>query len=339
MKIAARDVAAFCARPSPSTPAVLIYGADAMRVALRRQEIVGALVGPDGEAEMRLVRLGPADLREGAGRLADEIRALGFFAGPRAVVLEGAADSHAGAVSDALEGWRESDATLIVTAGSLTARSALRKLFEGHPAAATLAIYDDPPDRAEIEGLLSRANISASREAETALFALAQSLDPGDFRQTVEKIALYKLADDAPLSPEEVELLAPATIEAALDDAINAAADAEVEKLGTLIQRLEAQGTTPVAICIAAGRHFRSLFAAAADPAGPAAALGRMRPPVWGMRRDRMRRQATDWGAPKLEAAIRLIVDADLTLRSSSQAPGMAVIERTLIRLAMMTRR
>ncbi len=288
---------------------------------------------------MRLTHLSPADLRDGPGRLADEVRALGFFSGRRVVVLDGAADAHAVAVTSALDGWQESDATLIVTAGSLNARSALRKLFEGHRSAAAMAVFDDPPDRAEIDTLLSQAGIAASREAETALFALAQSLDPGDFRQTLDKIALYKLSDDAPLTPDEVELMAPATIEAALDDAINAAADAEVEKLGPLMQRLEAQGTTPVAICIAAGRHFRSLFVAAADPAGPAAALGRMRPPVWGVRRDRMRRQATDWGATKLDAAIRLIVDTDLTLRSSSQAPAMAVMERALIRLAMMARR
>jgi DNA polymerase III subunit delta len=32
--------------------------------------------------------------------------------------------------------------------------------------------------------------------------------------------------------------------------------------------RLEAQGTQPVRMCIAAMRHFRALHAAACDPAG-----------------------------------------------------------------------
>ena len=338
MKVASRDVAAFCARPDPSIPAALLYGSDAMRISLRRQEIVGNLIGPKGESEMRLTRLAPSDLKEG-GRLVDDMRALGFFPGPRVVLLEGAGDVLARAVEVALSEWQEGDATLVVTAGTLTTRSPLRKLFEQHRTAAALAVYDDPPDRAEIDAMLASAGLDVSREAEQALFALAQTLEPGDFRQTLDKLAIYKIGDEAPLTPDEIGLLAPATVEAALDDVVNATADADVERLGTLVRRLEAQGTTAVAICIAVGRHYRSLFAAASDPAGPAAALGRMRPPVWGARRDRMRRQALSWGAPKLDAAIRVLVDADLRLRSSAPGPAMAVMERTLIRLAMMARR
>jgi DNA polymerase-3 subunit delta len=286
---------------------------------------------------MRLARLSPADLKEG-GRLTDEMRTLGFFSGPRVVLLEGAGDAQASTVEAAISDWREGDATLLVTAGSLATRSALRKVFEQHDAALAVAIYDDPPDRAEIDALLAGTGLDLSREAAQALHALAQSLEPGDFRQTVDTIAIYKIGDERPLTPDEIELLAPATVEAALDDAVNAAADADLDRLGPLVRRLEAQGTTPVSICIAAGRHFRGLLAAASDPAGPAAALGRMRPPVWGPRRESMRRQASAWGAPRLDAALRLLVDTDLRLRSSSPGPGMAVMERTLIRLAMMAR-
>ena len=338
MKVAARDVAAFCGSP-PEVPAVLIYGADAMRVSTRRQELVRALVGPEGEAEMRLSRLSPGDLREDGARLSDEMRALGFFAGRRVVLLEGAGEAQTGAIEDAISGWSGGDATLVVTAGSLAARSGLRKLFEQHDSAAALPIYDDPPDRTEIEALVARAGLAVSREAEQALHMLAAALEPGDFRQTLEKIAIYTLGDESPLAPDEIAALAPATLDAALDDVVNAAADADLGRLGPLFSRLEAQGITPVAICIAAGRHFRSLFAAASDPAGPAAALGRMRPPVWGPRRERMRRQALSWGAPKLDAAVQLLVDADLTLRSASPTPDMELMERTLIRVAMLGRR
>lgn len=338
MKITPRAVAAFCARPDPRIPAALLYGSDAMRISLRRQEIVRSLIGTEGESEMRLTRLSPADLKEG-GRLGDEMRSLGFFSGPRVVLVEGAADAQARAIEAALAEWRDGDAVLIVVAGALAARSALRKLFEQHQTAATLAIYDDPPDRAEVEAMLAAAGLATSGEAEQALLALAQTLEPGDFRQTLDKIALYKMDDATPLTPDEVEALAPATAETALDDVVNAAAEAETERLGALVRRIEAQGTTPVSICIAAARHFRALHAAASDPAGAAAALGRMRPPVWGARRDRMRRQAMTWGAARLDAAIRLLVDTDLTLRSSAPVPAMAVMERTLIRLAMMGRR
>lgn len=51
------EIARYLARPDPTRPGLLIYGQDAMRVALKRAEAVKALVGPGAEEEMRLTRL------------------------------------------------------------------------------------------------------------------------------------------------------------------------------------------------------------------------------------------------------------------------------------------
>ena len=51
------EASRYCARPNPAHAGLLIFGADAMRVALKRQEAISALVGPEGEAEMRLTRM------------------------------------------------------------------------------------------------------------------------------------------------------------------------------------------------------------------------------------------------------------------------------------------
>ena len=50
---------------------------------------------------------------------------------------------------------------LVVTAGTLTKASALKKLFEDHPNACAAGIYDDPPGREEIEAALAAAGLSA----------------------------------------------------------------------------------------------------------------------------------------------------------------------------------
>jgi DNA polymerase-3 subunit delta len=94
-----------------------------------------------------------------------------------------------------------------------------------------------------------------------------------------------------------------------------------------------------VALAIQTLRHFRALHAAASDPQGPGAGIARMRPPIFGPRRDRMQRQAQAWGMFRLEDALRQLIETDLTLRSASRAPQMALMERTLMRLAMMARR
>ena len=340
MKLQPRDIAAYARKPDPAAAGCLIFGDDAMRVALRRQEILKSLLGPGAEEEMRLTRLAAADLRSDPAALIDAIKAVGFFPGPRAVYVEGATDGLAPVLATALAEWQKGDAQIIVSAARLTAKSALRKLFEDHKSARAAAIYDDPPSRDEVEGLLREARLSdLPRAAMEDLETLARSLPPGDFRQTIEKLGLYKRGDPTPVSPADIAAVAPLMLEAELDDILHATAEAETGAIGPILSRLSGQGVAPVTLCIAALRHFRALHAAACHPGGAAAGLQAQRPPVFGPRRDRMLAQVSRWGRDPLETALSLLVETDLTLRSAQSAPQMALMERALIRLAMMPSR
>ena len=170
----------------------------------------------------------------------------------------------------------------------------------------------------------------------TDLQALSRVLDPGDFRQTMEKLGLYKLGDSTPVSPEDVAACAPSSTEADIDDILNIVAESRTAEIGQVMQKLAAQGVQPVGLCIGATRHFRTLYAAASDPGGASSGLARVRPPVFGPRRERMVRQAQKWGVFKLEQALSLLTETDLQLRSTSRAPAMPLVERALIRLAML---
>ncbi len=331
------EAARYCAKPDPSRAGLLIFGADPMRVALKRQEAIAALIGPEGEGEMRLTRMSGGDLRKDGSLVLDAIKAVGFFPGPRVTFVEEATDSLADTIGTAMSEWKPGDAVIVVTAGGLTGKSALKTLFEKHRNAVSIGLYDDPPSREEIEDALKKAGLAnIDREAMTDLTTLARALDPGDFRQTLEKIALYKFGDASPLIPADVAAMAPATIEAEVDDLIDAVAEARANAIGPLFRRLEGQGVQPVTICIGALRHFRILHAAATDPAGPGTGIQKAR--VNFKQKDAMGRQAGQWGSRALEAAIAILLETDLTLRSASRAPGMALTERALIRIAM-TRR
>jgi len=337
MKLSTRDANTYFRRPDTSAAGCLIFGDDAMRVALKRQDLVAALLGKDAEEEMRLTRMSGAELRSDNAGLLDAVKAVGFFPGPRAVLVEGATDGLSKVFAAAFADWTQGDAQIIATAGRLTAKSALRKVFEVNKLAYAAAIYDDPPGRAEIEDMLKAAGVSPpDRDAIADLEGLARSIGPGDFRQMIEKLGLYKIGDPTPVSPADIEAVAPLTRGAELDDILHATAEAEPGAIGPILMRLSQQGVAPVTLCISALRHFRALHFAAAHPNGPAAGLQAMRPPVFGPRRDRMARQAGRWGRDALETALSMLVETDLTLRSASTAPQMAVMERTLIRLAML---
>lgn len=337
MKLTTRDAAAYFRTPDPKIAGCLLYGEDGVRVGQLRGGLTVALLGDNAESEMRLTRLAAADLRSDTAALLDAVKAVGFFPGPRAVVVEQATDGLTPVFEAALSEWREGDAHIVVTAGILAKRSSLRKLFEGAKAAYAAAIYDDPPGRTEIEALLQEAGVvEVAREAMADLETLARSLPAGDFRQTITKLGLYKRGDATPVSSDDLDAVAPLTREAELDDILNATAEAASGAIGPILSRLKAQGVTPVSLCIAALRHFRALHAAASHPGGADAGLSAQRPPVFGPRRDRLKRQLSRWRRPQLETAISMLVDTDLTLRSASTAPQMAVMERTLIRLAML---
>ena len=42
------EASRYFAKPDPARAGLLIFGADPMRVALKRQEVIGALIGPEG---------------------------------------------------------------------------------------------------------------------------------------------------------------------------------------------------------------------------------------------------------------------------------------------------
>ncbi|AKS47574.1 DNA polymerase III, delta subunit [Octadecabacter temperatus] len=340
MKLSARDAANYFRKPNPKGAGILIYGGDAMRVALKRQDVIKALVGPNGEEEMRLTRMTGAELRKDPALLGDAIKAQGFFPGPRVAFIEEAGDSVTKALTPALADWVEGDAQIVVTAGQLNARSSLRKLFEGHSSAYAAGVYDDPPTRDEIEGSLRDAGLAnVGPDAMDLITSLAREMAPGDLRQTIEKLGLYLTGETAVVSVADVEACAPLSNEADLDDILNVVADLKAAEIGPVLSRLYAQGTQPVALCIGALRHFRQLHTVASDPGGASAGIGRLRPPAFGERRDRIMRQASNWGRINLEDALGTITDTDLTLRSAHSAPDRALVERMFIRLAMLGRR
>lgn len=340
MKLSARDANAYFRKPDPNGAGLLIYGGDAMRVALKRQDVIKALVGPNGEDEMRLTRISAADLRKDPALLGDAIKAQGFFPGPRVAFVEDATDTTAKAITPALKDWEQGDAQIIVTAGQLSAKSALRKLFESHLSAYAVGIYDNPPTREDIEIVLRDAGLTkVGSNAMDLITDMARDLPPGDLRQTIEKLGLYKLGDDTDITAADIAACAPVSNEAGMDDMLNIVADLKRDEIGPILSRLYAQGTQPVALCIAAMRHFRALHTAASDPGGPAAGVGRLRPPAFGPRRDRLVRQASQWGRINLEDALVAITDTDLMLRSAHTAPDRALVERLLIRLSMMGHR
>ncbi len=338
MKLTGRDAARYLDAPDPKGAGALLYGADASLVALRRAALVPAMIGATGAEEMRLTRIAGADLRRDPAALGDAVKAIGFFPGPRLVLVEEAGDGLAPIFAAALADWQPGDARILATAGTLGASSALRKLFEKAPKAVAIGLYADPPGQAEIGEALSREGLRAiAPEALADLEALGRDFEPGEFAQFLRVLALFKRGDPAALTPEEVAGLAPRAPDADLDSLMHLLAEGRVSELAPEMRRLSDRAN-PTSLTIAAARHFRALHVAAVSADGAEAALARARPPVFGPRRARMARQATALGPDRIERALGWIFETELALRSSRPVPASALVERLFIRVAMLRR-
>jgi DNA polymerase-3 subunit delta len=276
-----------------------------------------------------VVRRDPAALRDALG-------AVGLFGGKPVALVEGAGDGAADAVATALEDPGPDDGPVVVVAGDLKKASRLRKLFEGARDLAALGVYPQPPGRAELRGWAADAGVGElSPEGLEALEAVAAGLETPEIRNLLALLALYRHGESGAAGPGDVLACAPIGEGGDLDSAVMAVSARKPGEALTALSRAFSRGKSPGEVAMQFGRWFRMVHAAASARDGAAAAVGRLRPPLYGPRRDALIAAGRAWPPAKAEAALAMILDAERSLRGvGTPAPDRASIERLAVRLA-----
>lgn len=333
MKLSGTAAERFCRAPDRDCVGALLFGPDAGLLALLRADLAHAVTGGDS---MAVVRLEADQVRRDPARLEEAALARGFFTGRQAVLVENATDSLAAPVATLAGRLTPDDAFLLLTSAKATTRAPLVKAFEKAPRLAALGLYPGPPSAEEVARRIAEAGgpSTLEREATEMLLALGATMDPGSFRKCLETLALHAMGTKA-VTPAHVEAVAPAAAGGDLDALVAAVAGGQPDRVGPLIARLAAGGTKPGEAISAVARQVRRLLGLvlAADPA---AAVAKLRPPVFGPRRDTLLAQCRRWSGPRLETAARLLFETERRLRTPGPRPDAALAERCLIRIAMM---
>ena len=340
MKLTSREVISFFKSPPKGTKGVLIYGNDPMRVSDKRQQLIKSLLGPKADEEMRLARISRENLKKAPEEAIDLCKAQGFFPGARALLIEEANETITDTIVKAIDAWKEGDATIVVTAGSLKPSSSLRKFFEQKKNTFSVPIYDNPITKFDVERIIAETGLkNVTQESLNQLVTIASELQPGDFQQSVAKLVLYKLNDETPVKYQDIINCTPTSNEADIDEILNVVLAGNEFKVSEIMGRLKSQGILPVTLIISATRHFKALFSIISNPGGLSAGATALRPPVYGPRKDALIKQAQKWGTTKIKIALKILTDTDLQLRSSNQqAPQIALAERVFIRIAMLVK-
>jgi len=340
MKLQPKNKNAYFLKPDPQMAGLLLYGVNPARVQKKKNEFINALLGLNATEEMRLTIISTTNLRKEPNLLIDAIKAQGFFPGRRCILVENTSDRFTTLIQSALMERKHGDAHILLTATLLSPKSSLRKLFEGANDVYIAPIFDDPPSHGEVIAEINKKSLpDIEKDALEQLFYLSQSLSPDEFSQTLEKISLYKISDSTSLTYNDIKELTPYVIEAGIEEATNIVAEGRTSEVGPLLRKLESQGIHLVHICVSTTAHFKKLYRALNDSSGPEMGIRNLKPPVPFNKSARLVRQVKSWNSTKLSHAISLLSNLDIELRSNSNAPNNARIERAMIRLSLMNRR
>lgn len=334
MKLTGQDAIKYCLDPTP-VPALLLHGEPNTKVKDKYKYIKTKLVGSSANDEMRLTEITASELRKNKSLAVDAIKEIGFFPGPRLVLIENCTDGLTSLIEEIISSYKEGDAFLIVTASFLPARSKLRKLFENNKSTMSIGVYPEPPTIQEINLTIKTAGIGEI-EIKKDLVQLGQSMELNEFKQVLEKIILYKINDSSPLSYEDISECVEISLETKLEEVIDTICSGNTNYLASLLRKLTAKGQNPTSICIGVVRHFRNLHILASQPSKIEISLSKIRPPVFGARRNKLISNSKMWGIKRLERALNILMETDLRLRSSKLDPKNALIERALIKVSMM---
>jgi DNA polymerase-3 subunit delta len=333
MKLAAQRVASFLRQPDAAVRAVLLFGPDAGLVRERADQ-VARTVCPDLRDPFRVADLTGAAAAADPARLADEMSSLSLMGGRRVVRLREAADGALAAVENALAA--PGDALLVVEAGELPKRSALRKLFDAAPYAAAIACYADTPAAiAEVvRSTLAERRVGVAPEAVEYLVEQLGN-DRLVSRSELEKLALY-VGEGGRATLEDAMACVGDSAALGLDDIVFAAAEGDAEALERALFRGFAEGENPVRILRAAQNHFQRLQLSAARVAGgeSAAEVARsQRPPLPFPLQDRLGKQLRRWTAKRTAFALDTLLDAELAAKRTG-APQELLCRDALFALA-----
>jgi DNA polymerase-3 subunit delta len=334
VRLAPSRIAAFLQRPDPEIRAVLVYGPDEGLVR-ERAEAAARSVCPDLKDPFRVADLMAAVLASDPARLADEAAQLSLIGGRRVVRVRGAGDPLAKLFAEFLEST-PGEALVVVEAGELPSRSALRRAFEAPRSAAAIACYPDTPRElaAVIRESLAAHRVTVSRDAGQFLVDHLGG-DRLLTRSELEKLALYA-GEGGRIEVEDARLSISDTAALEVDDAVMAAAEGDAVQVERVLGRVFQQGESPVSLIRALLRHLHRLHVLTARIVGGASmddVLRTSRPPIFFKQEDSFRRQLGLWTEARLRPQLDRIAKAELNMKTTG-LPAETICREAMLALA-----
>jgi DNA polymerase-3 subunit delta len=252
----AHEVERFLKRPDLGAGVLLVYGPDTGLVRETAQRLVRHYAGDDAGG-MGLVTLDGSELDGDPGRLLVEARTSSLFGEKRVVRVRNASKSLAVPLAELADD--PSGAAIILEAGNLPPRDALRALVEGTRNGRALPCYADSDET--ILRLINETFAAAGiRTDPDVASTLRETLgnDREVTRRELEKLSLYA-ADSKVLTRDDVLVLCADNAALVLDEVADAVGTGHADRLDAALNRALGAAVNPQQLLSSLTSHFTQL--------------------------------------------------------------------------------
>lgn len=336
VKAAARDIPRQLKSLEAVYRAVLVYGPNEGLVR-ERAELIARQVVANLSDPFNAARLTGATVAADPAMLSDEAAAISMMGGRRVILIDGANDAVAAPLQDFLAAPK-GDGLIVLIAGDLPARSALRQVAEAAAGALALPCYDD--DAQSIEALARGLSEAEGLRFDADALRLLTDSVGGDrmvARGEIDKLLLYKAKDaERRVTVEDIRAAIGDSADLTLDAVAEAVTGGDLKRLEDVLARAFLQGEAAVSILRAIGRRLLRLYEAAdvvASGARPEEAVKRLRPPVFFKDVPAFVAQLNRWTPDTLMSALKLVIEAEIQAKTTG-LPADTICARTSLRIA-----
>lgn len=343
MKITGSRVGKFVQSPPADIIGALLYGPDRGLAKERAGALAGKFIDNPDDAFSTTV-LTSDDLSSDPAKLSDEMSAMSLLGDERLVRVRLDHERQGAAIAKLIKALdanpEKAEARLIIEAGDMTTRSAVRKAFEAAGRFAAIGCYAASP--ADLANLVRTELGTLSIGIEPDALALWTPLLGGDHalaKGEIEKMALYKgygSEAGATVSIADVRVLAAGGQASSIDDIIMSAMSGKPDHCDAQYRRAIAGKMNAAVILRSLQRHIGRLLEANAQmQAGENAqgAIKSLRPPVFRMQERAFLSQLNLWPGRMLDRALSQSLEAERQLKTAG-APGEAITGRLLMALS-----
>lgn len=343
MKLTGARANKFVSAPQADIIGVLLYGPDRGLVK-ERGGLLTKYYLPNPDDAFAATVLTADDLTGDPAKLSDEMSALSMFGDARLVRLRLDHERNGAAIAKIIKSFdtdpSKAEAKLIVEAGDLTPRSAVRKAFEAAGNFAAIGCYT--ANSADLANLVRTSLNELSIAIDNDALALWTPLLEGDYamaRSEIEKMALYKgygSEPDARVNIDDIRTLAAGGQNVSIDDIIMNAMSGNIAECDASFRRAVAGKMSSAVILRSLQRHIGRLLEASANmDSGESAegALRSLRPPVFRMQERAFLGQLRIWPGSMLSRALSQSLEAEKQLKTAG-APVDAITGRLLLALS-----